>query len=136
MSYRVVLWTTGHVATFAGRAILDHPEMELVGAFAWSAAKVGRDVGELIGRPPLGVVATDDVDALLALKPDVVGYYPILDPPSIPQHVDTLCRFLEAGVNVLSTANLLTGHWWGAQARLEAASTRGGASMLGSCVTP
>jgi hypothetical protein len=136
MSYRVVLWTTGHVATFAGRAILDHPDMELVGAFAWSPEKVGRDVGELIGRPPLGIVATDDLDALLALKPDVVGYYPILDPTTIAQHVDTLCRFLEAGVNVVSTANLITGHWWGAQARFEEAGKLGGASLFGSGVNP
>ena len=40
MSYRIVLWTTGHVAKFAGRAILDHPEMDLVGAYAWSPDKV------------------------------------------------------------------------------------------------
>ena len=32
MPYRVVLWTTGHVASFAGRAVVDHPDMELVGS--------------------------------------------------------------------------------------------------------
>ena len=68
MTYRVVLWTTGHVARFAGRAIVDHPDMELVGAYAWSPEKVGKDVGEICGLEPLGVVATDDVDALVALS--------------------------------------------------------------------
>ena len=45
MSYRVVLWTTGHVARFAGRAVLAHPDLELVGAYAWSPGKAGQDVG-------------------------------------------------------------------------------------------
>ncbi len=39
--------------------------------------KVGRDVGELVGIEPLGVAATNDVDALLALKPDCVVYNPM-----------------------------------------------------------
>ena len=39
MSYRVVLWTTGHVASYAGKAIVEHPNMELVGAYAWSPEK-------------------------------------------------------------------------------------------------
>ena len=52
MTTRVVLWTTGHIATFAGRAILDDPEMELVGCYAYSPEKAGKDVGELIGVDP------------------------------------------------------------------------------------
>ena len=88
MPYRVVLWTTGHVASFAGRAVVEHPEMELVGAYAWSPEKAGVDVGELIGTGPLGITATSDVDELLALRPDVVGYYPIMRTEAIPEHVD------------------------------------------------
>ena len=42
MSYRVVLWTTGHVASYAGKAIVEHPNMELVGAYAWSPEKAGQ----------------------------------------------------------------------------------------------
>ena len=61
MSYRVVLWTTGHVARFAGRAVVDHPNMELVGAYAWSPEKAGRDVGELIGIEPLGITVHDHI---------------------------------------------------------------------------
>jgi hypothetical protein len=57
---------------------------------AWSPDKVGRDVGELAGIEPLGVAATNDVAALLALKPDVVVYNPMwID-------VDELVRILSA----------------------------------------
>lgn len=136
MPYRVVLWTTGHVARFAGRAICDHPDMELVGAYAWSAEKAGRDIGELIGIDPLGITATGDVEEILALRPDVIGYYPILRPEAIPEHTDTICRFLEAGINVVSTANVITGRWWGAEERFDAAGRTGNASLFASGVNP
>ena len=48
MTYRVVQWTTGHVARFATRAVLEHPDLELVGCFAHSPDKVGRDVAAVV----------------------------------------------------------------------------------------
>ena len=35
-----------------------------------------------------------------------------------------MCRFLEAGVNVVSTANLITGRWWGAEERFDEAGRK------------
>ena len=75
--YRVVQWTTGNVGRSSVQAITVNPTLELVGCYAWSPEKVGRDVGELCGIDPLGVVATDDIDALLALEPDCVVYNPM-----------------------------------------------------------
>ena len=43
MPLRVVQWTTGNVGRRALRAIAAHPGLELVGLYAWSADKVGRD---------------------------------------------------------------------------------------------
>ena len=51
------------------KAIVANPTLELVGCFAWSPDKVGVDVGELVGIAPIGVAATNDVDALLGLSP-------------------------------------------------------------------
>ena len=76
MSTRVVQWTTGNVGKRSVRALVAHPDLELVGCYAFSTDKVGRDVGELCGIDPVGVVATDDVDALLGMKPDCVVYTP------------------------------------------------------------
>ena len=90
------------------QAIAANPTLELVGCYAWSPDKVGRDVGELCGIEPLGVTATDDVDALLALKPDCVVYNPMWS------DTDELVRILSAGVNVVSTAAFITGHNLGA----------------------
>src|SRR5688500_12749594 len=98
MALRVVQWTTGNVGQRSVRAVVAHPELELVGCYAWSADKVGRDVGELCGIDPVGVAATDDVGALFDLHPDVVVYNPMW--PS----TDEVVQILEAGVNVVSTA--------------------------------
>ena len=81
MTLRVIQWATGGVGRAAIEGILDHPELELVGCWVHSQEKDGRDVGALIGRAPIGVKATRDVDALLALPADCVLYSPIIGEP-------------------------------------------------------
>jgi 2,4-diaminopentanoate dehydrogenase len=49
MPYKVVTWGTGNVGSYAVRAVLGHPELELVAHIVSSPEKSGRDVGELIG---------------------------------------------------------------------------------------
>lgn len=129
--YRVVQWTTGNVGKSSVEAIANNPNYELIGLYAWSRDKAGRDAGELAGIAPLGVTATNDVDALLALKPDVVVYNPMwID-------VDELARILEAGINVVSSASFITGHNLGdGRAKLEEACKLGGSTLFGSGVSP
>ncbi len=129
--YRVVQWTTGNVGKSSVQAIAANPTFELVGCYAWSDAKAGRDVGELVGIEPLGVTATNDIDALLALKPDCVVYNPMwID-------IDELVRILSAGVNVVASASFITGQNLGAgRVRIEDACKSGGSTMFGSGVSP
>ena len=129
--YRVVQWTTGNVGTSSVRALLADPTIDVVGCFAWSPEKVGRDIGELVGGEPLGVTATDDVDALLALRPDCVVYNPMWF------DVDEAVRILASGANVVTTASFITGHNLGeGRERLEDACRRGGSTIFGSGVSP
>jgi 2,4-diaminopentanoate dehydrogenase len=130
-TYRVVQWTTGNVGKSSVQAIVANPTLELVGCYAWSPEKVGRDVGELCGIAPLGLTATNDVDALLALKPDCVVYNPMwLD-------TDELVRILSAGVNVVATAAFITGHNLGpGRDRIIEACERGGSTMFGTGISP
>jgi hypothetical protein len=131
MTIRLVQWTTGNVGKRSVRSIVGHPDLELVGCYAWSADKVGRDVGELCGVDPVGLAATDDVDALLALKPDCVVYNPMWP------DVDELVRILESGANVVSTAAFVTGHANpGDRDRILDACERGGSSMFGTGISP
>ena len=131
MAHRVVQWTTGNVGKRSVRAVVAKPDLELVGCYAWSPDKVGVDVGELCGMDPIGVTATDDVDALFALRPDCVVYNPMW--PS----TDEVVRILEAGVNVVSTAAFINGRGDPADRELILdACKRGGASMFGTGISP
>ncbi|HXY27326.1 MAG TPA: hypothetical protein VEH82_03525, partial [Acidimicrobiales bacterium] len=131
MAVRVVQWTTGNVGKRSVRAVVAHRDLELVGCYAWSPDKVGRDVGDLCGIDPIGVTATDDVAHLLGLRPDCVVYNPMW------QDVDELERILEAGVNVVSTAAFVNGRGLaGDRERLLRACQRGRSTMFGSGVSP
>ena len=129
---RVVQWTTGNVGRRSVRAVVAHPDLELVGCYAWSPDKVGRDVGELCGIDPIGITATDDVDALLALRPDCVSYM------AYRPDFDHLERILASGANVVTTMYMLSGHGYGEEptARLAAAAERGGSSLYASGIYP
>jgi hypothetical protein len=131
MRYKVIQWTTGHVGREAVKGILTHPELQLVGAYAWSKHKVGKDVGELCGLGPIGIKATDDVDALLAMGADCVCYA-----PGWP-NIDEMVRILEAGLNMVCSY-FITGTSWGEEARgrLVRAAEKGKVSLFGSGIFP
>jgi hypothetical protein len=96
MGLRVVQWATGGVGVAAINGVLEHPELELVGCWVHSPDKAGKDVGEIIGAEPLGVVATNNVDEILALDADAVLYAPLLPNP------DEVAALLRSGKNVVT----------------------------------
>lgn len=104
MTIRVVQWSTGNVGRHALAGIDARPELELVGVWVSSPAKAGRDAGELAGLDrDLGVTATNDVDALLALRPDCVVHTAMAD-DRLMEALDDLARMLRAGINVVSSS--------------------------------
>jgi hypothetical protein len=131
MVTRVVQWTTGNVGKRSVRAVMAHPDLQLIGCYAWSPDKEGRDVGQLCGVDPIGVTATNDVAALLALKPDCVVYNPMW------HDTDEVVRILDAGINVVSTAGFINGQALGAERdRIVDACRRGQSSMFGTGISP
>lgn len=137
---RTVVWSTGGVGKVAIDAISRRPDMELIGVWVHSADKVGRDAGELAGGDPLGVTATGDAEALIALAPDCVVYAasgPERDGAAVPDYL----RLLKAGINVVSTSSTSLVHppsyfapdW---RAQLEGAAQAGGASFYASGIFP
>ncbi len=129
MTYRVIQWATGGVGRAAVEGIVSHPELELVGAWVHSPAKAGRDVGEICGIAPLGIEATNDADALLALPADCVLYAPVM------ANKAEVIRMLEAGLNVVTPLG-----WFYPGSRdvgdLEAACLEGGATLHGTGIHP
>jgi len=130
---RVIQWTTGNVGHRSLRAIIGRPDLELVGVYAHSPDKVGVDAAELAGlTEPTGITATDDADALIALRPDACCYNPLWP------DVDELVRLLEAGINVCSSAAWITGGKQTPQDldRIRAACERGRSTIYGSGAHP
>jgi hypothetical protein len=130
MAYRVIQWATGGVGRAAIEGVLDHPDLELVGCWVHSADKDGRDVGEILGRAPLGVRATRDEAALLALEADCVLYSPITANPKQVQ------RILASGKNVVTPLGWFYPFASKSVAEMEAACRAGGVSLHGTGIHP
>lgn len=104
MGHRVIQFSTGNVGVHALRTIIGRPDLELVGVHAASPDKVGRDAADLCGlSTETGVVATSDVDELLALQADCVVYTSQAETRPREAMAD-LVRFLSAGTNVVGTS--------------------------------
>ena len=134
MGYRVIQWATGTIGRRALTACLEHPDLEVVGVRVYDPAKVGEDIGKLAGVEPVGITATDDGDALVALDADCVLHMPSRN------DLDELCRLLASGKNVVSTCSELVQARRSLPpdefARLEAACAEGGSSVFGTGSSP
>ena len=129
MTLRVVQWATGGVGIAAIKGVLEHPDLELVGCWVHSEAKSGKDVGELVGAPSLGVAATNDVDQILALDADAVIYSPLMPNP------DEVIALLRSGKNVITPV----GWFYPGQkeaAPMRAAAVEGNVTLHGTGIAP
>ena len=141
MTYRVVQWSTGNVGRHALAGIAARPELELIGVWVSNPDKVGVDAGTLAGLGrELGVAATDDAEALLALEPDCIVHTAWADTRLFEALAD-LERFLRAGVNVVSSSPVFLQHPQGAVGEelyrgVVDAAEQGGASLWVNGVDP
>jgi hypothetical protein len=104
MTLRVIQFSTGNVGREALRSLIDRPDLELVGVHASSPAKVGRDAGELCDLDvKTGIIATDDLDALIALQADCVVYTSRAESRAADA-IAELGAFLSAGTNVVASS--------------------------------
>jgi 4-hydroxy-tetrahydrodipicolinate reductase len=138
---KVIQVATGAVGTHSLRTILGRRDMELVGLLVFGPDKVGKDAGELVGMDPVGVLATDDFEAILALDADAVSYNALGETRDPAAALEQICRLLESGKNVCSTA--VSVHIYPdiikstpLRATLEAACDKGGVSFHSSGVNP
>lgn len=131
---RIAQWATGNIGTHAIKAVVEHPQMELVGLWVHSENKVGRDAGEIAGLGrTLGVKATHSLEDIVALKPDAVLYMPQY------MNLDEVCRLLETGSNIVTSVvefhdpESLDPQ---VRARVEEACRRGGTSIHSTGSSP
>jgi 2,4-diaminopentanoate dehydrogenase len=136
---RVVNVGTGLVGQEALRAIIDHPDTELVGHVVHAPEKAGRDVGELIGRAPTGVISTTDLDAALAAGPDVVSYFATTH-GRLKATVNDFCSILASGIDIVTTSIGALINPGAARPdvleRLNAACAQGGSTLFATGIDP
>ncbi len=123
---------TGDVGQVGVRHFADNPVFDLVGVLVHSSEKVGKDAGEIAGIAPIGVVATDDIESMVAMDADCVFYTPVI------MDVDTLCRLLRSGKNVVTTSGFFhpTADFREAGDQIRAACKDGGTSFHGGGIHP
>ncbi|MCW2786000.1 MAG: dihydrodipicolinate reductase [Marmoricola sp.] len=101
---RVFQVATGNVGSEMIKRLQVHPDLNLIGVHCYSADKVGRDAGELAGIGSIGIRATGTVDEIIAARPDCVTFH------GVWPDIDLYEKVLEAGINVVTTADFITGH--------------------------
>ncbi len=134
---RVIQWATGAMGKSVLRALIDNPGVELAGLYVYGQDKEGLDAGDIARRPPTGVKATRDIDAILALDADVVIHCARLAPP-YGSHDAELIRLLASGKNVISINGYSRPQFSGGErlAALQAACEQGGSTLMGAGLNP
>jgi hypothetical protein len=139
MAIRVAHWGTGATGSVALRGIIEDPALELVGLLVTNPEKVGKDAGELAGTEPVGIAATDEIEALLDLEADCLFYAGNGATRELEAAQD-MARFLERGTNVgtISLISMVYPPAGPADVRetLEKACAQGNSSFFNSGSSP
>src|SRR6201999_3573042 len=112
MAIPVVQLGTGNVGIHALRALITNPEFELTGVWVSSDAKAGKDAAELAGlADSTGVLASTDLDAVLATGPKCAVYNALAD-NRLPEALEDYRRVLAAGINIVGSGPVFLQYPW------------------------
>ena len=135
---RVIEYGLGPIGSAVARHVVERVGLELVGGVDIDPAKVGKDVGEVIGLGrPLGPVVAEKLPQVLAqTEADVVlhttsSYFDLFK--------EQIIEILEAGLDVVSTAEELSFPWLAhpeEAAEIDAVAKRVGKTVLGTGINP
>ena len=135
---RAIQYGLGPIGSGAARHVVERAGLELVGGVDLDPAKVGKDVGEVIGLGrPLGFVVAEKLAQVLErAEADVVlhttsSYFDLFKPQII--------EILEAGLDIVSTSEELSFPWLAhpeEAAEIDAVAKRAGKTVLATGVNP
>ncbi len=135
---RVIQYGLGPIGGAVARHVVEREGLELVAGVDIDPAKIGRDVGEVVGlEAPLGFpVSANLAQAMAGTEADVVlhttsSYFDLFKAQVV--------EILEAGLDVVSTAEELSFPWLAhpeEAAEVDAVARRVGKTVLGTGVNP
>src|SRR5581483_12211984 len=112
MAIRVAQIGTGNVGAHALKALITNPQFQLTAVWVSSDTKAGKDAAELAGlADSTGVLASTDLDAVLATGPQCAVYTAMAD-NRLPEALDDYRRILAAGVNVVGSSAVFLQYPW------------------------
>ena len=141
MAIRVAHIGTGNVGRLALTELVTNPAFELTAVCVSSDAKVGADAGELAGLDVFtGIAATNDLEAVLAAKPECAVYCAMGD-NRMPHALEDCRRILASGINVVGSAPVVLQYPWQVLpdqyiSPLQEAARQGDSSLFVSGVDP
>ena len=140
MTIRVAHWATGVTGREALRAVIEHPELDLVALYVFDPDKVGKDAAELCGLDgATGIEASNDVQAILDSEPECLCYTAKAAGREVEAVAD-IAQFLEVGINVVTFALISMVYPPAAPANLrevlEQACERGASSFYATGSSP
>ena len=135
---RVIQYGLGPIGTAIARHIAERPGLELVGGVDIDPAKVGKDMGEVIGLGrPLGFPVAAKLSRVLArTQADVVMH---TTSSYFDRFKDQITEILEAGLDIVSTAEELSFPWLAHPqegAAVDAVAKGVGKTVLGTGINP
>jgi hypothetical protein len=135
---RAIQYGVGPIGASIAKLMREKQSLEICGAIDTDPAKVGRDLGEVVGAPdaPWGVTVSADAKEVLQQAADVVIHS---TSSALPKVMDQLLACLEAESCVVSTCEELSYPYRTypeLSARLDAAAKDWGVALVGTGVNP
>lgn len=136
MPLRIIQYGVGPIGSAIVRVLLERTGAVVVGAIDIAADKVGRDLGEVVGVHPVGVIVSDRAEEVLARKADVVVHS---TSSYLGEVFDQLLACVRARAHVISTCEELAypfRKYPELSRRLDEEAKAAGVAVLGAGVNP
>ena len=135
---RAIQYGIGPIGASIAKLLREKDSIELVGAIDTDPAKIGRDLGEVVGASdaPWGVKVSGDAKGVLEQSADVVMH---TTSSSLPKVTDQLLACLDVGSCVVSTCEELSYPYRthpDLATKLDAAAKESGVALVGTGINP
>lgn len=133
---KVLLWGLGAMGSGMAQMLMRKEGVKIVAAISGSGSKKGRDLGEMLGEKPSGVIITDNQEEAFAQKPDIV----LINTASFVKEVFPQIKVsLEHGANVITIAEEMSYPWASSvelSNEIDRMAKEAGKTVLGTGINP